>query len=135
MKVSFDAGNFNAELAFAQALPPKLRGRVWRRVRVVSFSAERRIKLRMPVDTGRARASWGHSSAPAGADEGIWLEQPAELALTQGSTVPYIEQLNEGSSTQAPAGFIDAEQRVGEEQLAKGLEEDVEAAFNDRFGG
>lgn len=129
MKVSFDAAAFDLERQFAQALPARLRTRVWRRIRVVSFEAERFIKIRMPVDTGRARASWGHSAAPADAGEGIWEEQLDALALTQGSRVPYIEQLNEGSSQQAPAGFIDAIERQSVERLADGLAQDVEDAF------
>lgn len=129
MKTSFDGGGFTLEQTFAQALPAKLRSRVWRRIRVVSFNAERRVKLRMPVRTGRARASWGHSSAPAGLDEGIWEEKPETLTLTQGSRVEYIAQLNEGSSTQAPAGFIDAEERRAVDALADGLIQDVEDAF------
>ena len=31
------------------------------------------------------------------------------MTNVQGSTLGYIEQLNEGSSTQAPAGFLDVE--------------------------
>lgn len=129
MKVSFDAQGFELERQFAAALPANLRTRIWKRVRVVSFEVERFIKIRMPVDTGRARASWGHSAPPAGSDEGIWIEQPDALSLTQGSAVEYIEKLNEGSSQQAPAGFIDAEERRGQEALANGLEQDVEDAF------
>lgn len=129
MRVSFDTAGFDLEAQFAQAMSPKLRVRIWKRVRVVSFDAERMIKIKMPVDTGRARASWGHSTAPADAGEGIWEEQQAALSLTQGSRVPYIEQLNQGSSKQAPAGFIDAEERRAEQALADGLEQDVEDAF------
>jgi hypothetical protein len=95
----------------------------------VSFEAERFIKIRMPKDTGRAAASWGHSTAPASPADGIWEEQPEALAITQGSRVPYIEQLNEGSSRQAPAGFIDAEERRATAKLEAGIEQDVEEAF------
>jgi len=65
----------------------------------VSLALEGRVKDEMPVDTGRARASWGHGG------EGIWLEAPLEI--TQGSNVVYIPFLNAGHSQQAPAGFID----------------------------
>lgn len=129
MKVSFDASGFTKEQLLAAALPKKLRARIWRRIRVVSFEAERFIKIRMPVDTGAARASWGHSTAPALPGDGIWDEQPEALMLTQGSRLEYIERLNEGSSTQAPAGFIDAIERQAAENLADGLEQDVDDAF------
>lgn len=129
MKVSIDAADFTKEIAFAQTLPKNLKTRIWKRVRVVSFQAERFIKLRMPVRTGRARASWGHSSAPAGPGEGIWEEAPDALAITQGSRVEYIENLNQGSSSQAPAGFIDAETRRAEQALEDGLQQDIEDAF------
>lgn len=129
MNIHFDSSGFAKERAVAQNLPRKVRGRIWASVRVVSFDAERYIKIRMPVDTGRARASWGHSSAPAGADEGIWVENEGGLTLVQGSRVEYIEALNEGHSKQAPAGFIDAEARRAQEKLDRLVAADVEAAF------
>lgn len=129
MNITFDPREFDAEKLRADAIPKKMRQRIWTRVRVVSFSAERMIKIRMPVDTGRARASWGHSSAPAGADEGIWEEHPEALMLTQGSRVEYIQYLNEGHSKQAPAGFIDAEARKAQEALDDGIAQDLEAGF------
>ena len=76
------------------------------------------IKLAMPVDTGRAKAGWGkhtpedltrnepkNASVPGDA---VWLVSPKEWSIRQGTTVPYTVFLNEGSSQQAPAGFIDA---------------------------
>lgn len=129
MKISFDASQLVSEQAFAAALTPKFKRRIWNRVRVVSFNAERMIKIRMPVDTGRARASWGHSTAPAGADEGIWEEHPEDMALTQGSRVEYIQYLNEGHSKQAPAGFIDAIERQSEEELERGIEQDIDEGW------
>ena len=83
--------------------------------REVSRAVEKRVKLEMPVDTGRARASWGHwtprdvKGAQAGASEAdaIWLGEDGGLTITQGSNVEYIEFLNAGHSRQAPVGFID----------------------------
>jgi hypothetical protein len=72
-----------------------------------------------PVDTGRARASWALSSYP-----GV-IRDNAERGLTSGSIVlgpvpnntieqlyitngaPYIQDLNAGSSLQAPPRFIE----------------------------
>ena len=99
-----------------------------RRVRIVSFSVERGVKRRMPVDTGRARASWGHDTPP-GQGEGIWEESNDGLTIKQGSRVEYIGELNEGHRQQAPAGFIDAEAKRGEEELIEGIVNDLVKAF------
>ena len=82
-------------------------------LRGISFSVEKQIKITMPKDTGRARASWGHwtsgdltrrakNASPADAEY-----SDNGLSIKQGSNVPYIEFLNRGHSQQAPAGFID----------------------------
>lgn len=49
-----------------------------------------------PVDTGKARDSWGitHTGNP---------DRPVVIS----NEVPYIEHLNEGSSKQAPAHFVE----------------------------
>lgn len=124
--LNFDFTQLTAEAARAAERPKQLRRLIWTRVRITSFTAERFIKIRMPVDTGRARASWGHSTAPANANEGIWRENQEELSIEQGSTVDYIAALNEGSSMQAPAGFIDAEVERAVNEFKKGLESDLE---------
>jgi hypothetical protein len=91
----------------------------------VSLSAKRMIQLRMPVDTGRAKSSWGNVPAapPALANEGIWEVKDDGMTIIQGSRVPYIERLNEGHSSQAPAGFIDAEEAAAAASLEKELGE------------
>lgn len=81
-----------------------------------------------PVDTGWARANWvptigAQNNTPASAEARI-ENVPAQRARQQSSTarlpgykieqgsifisnnVPYIVRLNEGSSTQAPEGFV-----------------------------
>lgn len=126
MKVTFEYADLSKEVQDAAQRPQRLRGILWTRLRIVSFTAERYIKIRMPVDTGRARASWGHSSAPALAGEGIWTEDQDGLSIIQGSTLEYIGALNEGSSMQAPAGFIDAEIERALNDFQKGLDQDLE---------
>lgn len=96
-------------------------------VRSTSFALERRIKLEMPVDTGRARASWGHWSGGVrggGGDPGeaVWQEKDDGLSVTQGSNVEYIEGLNAGNSKQAPAGFLDVAERWAMEQLDNAID-------------
>jgi hypothetical protein len=98
-------------------------------LRAVSFALERRIKVEMPVDTGRARASWGHWTPVRAMDfegtprDAVWEEETGGLAITQGSTVEYIEVLNAGRSTQAPRGFLDLAERWALEELDKEIDE------------
>mgnify|MGYP001559221093 CR=1 FL=1 len=129
VRTSFDFSDITREEDFARMLNRRMQQAAWNNVRVVSFNVERRIKIKMPVDTGRARASWGHSTAPASPADGIWIEDEHNLAITQGSAVEYIEQLNEGSSQQAPAGFIDAEERAGAEELSQKIADDMARLF------
>ena len=71
------------------------------------------VKGIMPVKTGRAKAGWGRYSAgdlvspnpDASAGDAIWEDKGMEIL--QGTSVPYVEDLNSGSSRQAPAGFLD----------------------------
>lgn len=88
-------------------------------LRGVSFATEKQIKEWMPVDTGRARASWGHGGTHPG--DSVWREEEGGLSITQGSNVEYIEFLNAGHSRQAPAGFIDKAQARAEFVLSAAL--------------
>lgn len=100
-----------------------------RAVKKTSFSVEKRVKLEMPVDTGRARASWGHWTAgdlrqaisDAGPGDSVWREESGGLSVTQGSNVEYVEALNSGHSRQAPAGFIDRAGLFGQLTLEEEL--------------
>lgn len=126
-KIEFQFAGLTKEVKDAAQRPAKLRRLLWTRLRIVSFNAERYIKIRMPVDTGRARASWGHASAPAEPGDGVWVENEEELSIEQGSNLEYIGALNEGSSQQAPAGFIDAEIERAINDFIRGLDNDLEA--------
>ncbi|MFA6044751.1 MAG: HK97 gp10 family phage protein [Phycisphaerales bacterium] len=100
-------------------------------LRAVSFAAERRIKDAMPVDTGRARASWGHwtpgdlRSLETGASsaDAAWEETDEGLTIEQGSNVEYIGALNDGHSLQAPAGFIDAAEEAAQRAIDQRIDE------------
>jgi len=73
-----------------------------------------------PVDTGHARINWTPTvAAPArgeieGADPGSAVDpvvalgpaSPGDVMFIT-NNVPYIRRLNEGSSPQAPAGFVE----------------------------
>lgn len=121
--VSIDVKEVTALKARIGQMPAKLRPRAWQVVRATSFAIERRIKPQIPIDIGRARSSWGHSTPPALPGDGVWEEDEAHLALTQGSRVEYFQYLNEGHSKQAPAGFVDAVQVWGEAELERQLDQ------------
>jgi hypothetical protein len=99
-------------------------------VRKVSLATERRVKLEMPVDTGRARASWGHwtssdvsDNANASPADAAWEEKDQGMSITQGSNVEYVEGLNAGHSQQAPAGFIDAAEDAAQRALDREIDD------------
>ena len=104
-------------------------------VRAASLAVERRVKFAMPVDTGRARASWGHwtpgdlraANREAGSGDAVW-EKKSDFEITQGSNVEYVGDLNDGTSQQAPAGFIDAAAEAGMRELNKEID-DLMRAF------
>lgn len=87
-------------------------------VQAASFAVETRIKEEMPVDYGRARASWGHwrggGGSGGGAADSIYQVLDYGLTVIQGSNVEYIDYLNNGSSKQAPAGFVDQAAQAGQ---------------------
>jgi hypothetical protein len=113
----------------------------WDKTLAVSLKMEQEIKDEMPVDTGRAKASWGHftpqdlvkGSARIGhgkritkrtrfqtaegvtsgraqiatAGDAIWEEDPSRMMVVQGTNVPYVPFLNDGTSRMPALGFID----------------------------
>lgn len=115
MKVDVDS-NFDAVLPEFNTMIPSVKAGIKDAVKAASLQAVGRIKMDMPVDTGAARGRWG----TPGASGGIWDETDEGLTITQGANLEpyeYIERLNEGSSQQAPAGFIDSAAQSAEETL------------------
>ncbi len=99
---------------------PKLREAARKNIRISAFSAMRMIKIRMPVDTGAARASWGSEGA------GGIMEFPDNgMTNIQGSTLGYIDELNNGHSSQAPAGFLDVEQEKAVNLFVENISKDM----------
>lgn len=93
-------------------------------VEKASRYAQDLIQAQMPVDTGWAQSRWGEE-----AFGGFWAVEDNGLTIVQGSEIEpyeYIIRLNEGSSRQAPAGFIDAAAEVGGARL----EENIDARIN-----
>lgn len=103
-------------------------------LRSVSLFLMGLIKRHMPVDTGRARAGWGIWSAEdlTGADSGAseadahFEVQDGGTSISQGTNLEYVRALNEGSSTQAPSGFIDADAKAAQDMLMKEVGELVD---------
>ena len=89
-------------------------------LRVVVLDVDTRCKMESPVDTGRFRVSWqvGENAAPGGqVPEGNYPNMPALTRLnydkeTLGNVysvhnnLPYAEPLANGTSGQAPAGWV-----------------------------
>lgn len=92
-------------------------------IQKISMEAFKRIILRTPVDTGRARANWGCTIGQPRA--GLQIESTdksggATIAAMTGTTqtfngqgsiflvnnLPYINALENGSSTQSPQGMV-----------------------------
>ena len=92
--------------------------------RKIAITAYRRIIMRTPVKTGKARGNWqctigspaigawGHNAPSGGAPSqrvlamgGAWAPlSPTAFYLT--NNLPYIGRLEHGSSKQAPAGMV-----------------------------
>ena len=101
-------------------------------MRKITLDIVANLQETTPVDTGWARANWiphigaeldedlrgiSPDDARISGDQGRQQSGIAQVAtnytLTDGAifitnNVPYIERLNDGSSTQAPAGFVQA---------------------------
>lgn len=92
-------------------------------VHKISMEAFKRIILRTPVDTGRARANWGCTiGKPRAAtqiestDKSGGTTTAAMVATVQGfsgdgsvflvNNLPYIHELEKGSSRQSPQGMV-----------------------------
>jgi len=88
-----------------------------RSLRARLFRVMGELKRVTPVDTGRARNSWlatqnknefektGSGGIPLGLMSNVSEDKIEQWYITNG--VPYIKKLNEGSSKQAPARFIE----------------------------
>lgn len=115
---------WEAIIAEASAAATQLKQSIKEDVQTEAMEAVRNIKIAMPVDTGRARASWGSPEA-----EGIFYYEDDGMTNVQGTNVVYVDELNQGSSRQAPAGFIDAEEEARANSLAERIENRLGLVF------
>lgn len=131
MRIQVDARQLHEERRYTEQQAKKIVVSCKRRLRETSLATERRVKEEMPVDTGRARASWGHwtpgmlraHAKDASPDDATWEEKDNGLTIVQGSNVPYIEQLNAGHSEQATRGFLDRAEEHAVRLLDKYIDE------------
>lgn len=103
----------------------KLRGATAASVRRLALGTLDRLVDATPVDTGHARSNWvlsvgtpftgvdGSKDAVSEAAQDAGRAAVSKYRLSQGpvllsNNVEYLAILNEGSSTQAPAGFVES---------------------------
>lgn len=119
--IDVDSAEFRRLMADSTRATPEARRSAWRELRRTTLDVVNLVKRMMPVDTGRARASWGlwtaqdlrQPNAEASQADVVFEWHEASLESVQGTNVPYVDRLNEGHSRQAPAGFLDMAQEAG----------------------
>jgi hypothetical protein len=97
-------------------------------LRIVAVATFPAIIIRTPVMTGRARANWQYSTtSPAGGIVEDTNKKNIESEIKNGHThiltnnLPYIEPLENGSSTQAPSGMVKVSTAEFEANLSKAV--------------
>ena len=103
-------------------------------VRSVSFGVERVVKQTMPVRYGGARSSWGHwtpallrdKRGASAAGMAVWEVKDDGFTIEQGSNLEYIDALNDGHSSQAPAGFLDMAEEKGNAELKNEIDKIID---------
>lgn len=118
MSSNFD--EFQRQLAREQQA--QFAGSIHRATRKLALEALRRVVLKTPVDTGRARGNWQttidrpatgtqETTDPSGGQtisEGsnVIGQAPIFRPIVLTNNLPYIERLEDGSSQQAPNGML-----------------------------
>lgn len=121
MNPEFEAVGWEQAAAKAAGMNEEIKNAVAAEILEVSQMVQNLIQGDMPVDTGWAQSRWGEPDYG-----GIWEESDDGWEIKQGSSIEpyeYIIALNEGSSSQAPAGFIDSAAAWGQEQAVIGIEQ------------
>lgn len=112
MDIKFDLRELGQMARDASRLPDQLDQRYQNAFRGMAIDLRDIIRIRMPRDTGLASNSWGHD---------VWILNLRDFFVEMGG-VYYIEELEEGKSKQAPAGFIDMEINKALARLADELD-------------
>lgn len=135
MRVRVEQTQLLKHIELLKRSPAAIEEQLWQGLLRVHKSTMTQIKVAMPIDTGRARASWGkftsgdirssvsRAGSPNPANSGDAIEElnRGNLEAIQGTHVPYVPRLNAGWSQQAPAGFID----MAEAQAKTKMEEEA----------
>lgn len=126
MAVTTETIGLNETLAWAADLNGVMTRAAADEVEAASEALQEDVAGAMPVRTGWAQSRWGDVAVPGGVwevrDNGLTIEQGSDLKQ-QLDLYEYIIRLNEGSSRQAPAGFIDAAAERAADSLDKRLDE------------
>lgn len=125
--------NFKQFIANMNKRGRQLEEGVERIVKAAALEVDAAVVQGTPVDTGRARSNWIvqiNAAAPGEVSSGSF-DRSGQGAISQGqgaiagfkvrkdrsihitNNVPYIGQLNDGSSAQAPANFVQAAVAAG----------------------
>lgn len=126
MSVTVEVIGMDEVVAWANDLKQVMTTAASDEVEAASETLQEDVSSLMPVRTGWAQSRWGDVAIPGG----IWIVSDNGLTIEQGSNLKealdlyeYIIRLNEGSSKQAPAGFIDAAAERAGEKLEQRLNE------------
>jgi len=109
--------------------------------RATVLAVDAAVVTATPVDTGRARANWrvstekqsdvydayqkGKQGSTAGTNTQAAIDQGQEVVAGSpdadtmyiSNNLPYIQALNDGSSAQAPAGFVELAIQAGQDTV------------------
>lgn len=110
------------EIQLNAAFAEKVVGRIEKVTRWVALEALRRVVMKTPVDTGRARGSWQVAVSVRPTGEVDIYDKDGGATIAEGSreisqvgpyepifianNLPYIERLESGHSKQAPNGMV-----------------------------
>lgn len=132
LKFDFDYAEMREAAHAARIYGPTMRGACWRAMKKSARRIADDVKKRMPKDTWRATRSWAYDSGVGGSPDNpfsagdiIDERNYNQLLIVQGTKVPYVEALNQGSSSQAPAGFIEAAQENADTYAAEEIEFEI----------
>jgi len=130
MQIRIDASEFDKLVQEMMQKSGGAKAIVKQAVMAQSLDTIKEVKEKMPIDTGRARASWGAftpediekpntpNGKMASKSDTFWHVEDGGLTITQGSNVEYVGDLNDGTSSQRGAGFIDrAAEKAGRELM------------------
>lgn len=132
MRIEINSEGLRAELILTHKNQAVFKKGTAEDVDTVSRRTMYKVKRAMPKDTGRAAATWGiftpeyviyiSTKNPINANDAIWEVTDGGLTIKQGLDLRphnYVDELNAGSSRQAPSMFLDVIAEQAGNDLAK----------------